>query len=185
LIALNLVYGQANLPGVIVACPKEGGKNRIVQNTIVGSAGALTIWTGRDEVIANNILVATGDPIALLQDTERVFADYNLCWPQSPHDGPHGVSQDPLFLDPHHGLFWLTKESAAIGKGSAEYAPRSDFWGRPIPKDSACDLGAFAFVPSLLDPQSRTTWRYGWAYGYSPQKLADMPDLWVLPKSDQ
>ena len=155
LIALNLVYGHAALPGVIVACPADGGRNLIVQNTIVGSAAALTIWTGRGEVIANNILVASGDPISLLQRTEHVFADYNLCWPKSQHDGPHGVSRDPLFLDPHHGLFWLRKESAAIGKGRAEYAPVSDFWGRPVPKDNTCDLGAFAFVPSLLDPQSR------------------------------
>ena len=26
------------------------------------------------------------------------------------------------------------------------------------------------------------TWFNNWAYGYQPHKLADVPDLWALPK---
>lgn len=64
--------------------------------------------------------------------------------------------------------------------------PANDFWGRPRPKDAAPDLGAFAFVPALLEPASRADWHFDWAYGYSPrrkppEKANDMPDLWILP----
>jgi len=110
-------------------------------------------------------------------------ADYNLCWPKSQHDGPHGVVAEPQLFNTSQGLFWLTKESPATGKGSSAYAMPIDFWGRPVAKDKPPDLGAFAFVPSLLEPQARAGWYHDWAYGYSPTKnLADMPDLWVLPK---
>ena len=83
---------------------------------------------------------------------------------------------------------WLTKGSPAIGKGSPEYSPATDFWGRSTSKDKAADLGAFPFVPALVEPAYRADWYFGWAYGYSPnrqpaEKANDMPDLWTLPAS--
>jgi hypothetical protein len=105
-------------------------------------------------VVANNILVGGCDPISLA-NCKRVLADYNLCWPKSQHDGPHGVAAEPQLFSPPQGLFWLTAGNPAIGKGSPEDALPADFWGRPAAKDKAPDLGAFAFVPTLLDPRSR------------------------------
>jgi parallel beta-helix repeat protein len=180
LLVNNLVYGQIQLPGVIVACPQGGGHNRILNNTFVG--GALALWNPGDDLVANNILVATGDPISL-SGAKRLRADYNLCWPKSQYDGPHGISADPAFVDPSRGVYWLSKGSPAIGKGSREYAPPTDFWGRPTPKDKPPDLGAFVYVPRLLEPQARAGWYYGWAYGYAPIPNWEMPDLWVLPKT--
>jgi hypothetical protein len=76
------------------------------------------------------------------------------------------------------GFYWLTPGSPAIGKGNPQDALSTDFWGRPVPKDKAPDLGAFTFVPSLLDSSQP-----GWAYGHFPTgKGTEMPDLWVLPK---
>ncbi len=184
----NLVYGQSQLPAVIVSCPAEGGHNRIVNNTFVGKGMALVFWNGNGEMVVNNILVGTADPLGFDQRTKNVKADYNLCLPKSQHDGPHGISANPAFLNPGQGLFWLQKSSPAVGKGSPEYSPATDFWGRPASKDKAPDLGAFPFVPALIDPASRADWYFGWAYGYSPkrqptEKANDMPDLWTLPTS--
>jgi hypothetical protein len=181
LVAHNLVYGQPLHSGVIVV-RGEGGPNRIVHNTIFARGAALDIWNGDGEEVGNNILVGGGDPISLY-DCKRVQADYNLCWPKSAHDGPHGVAAAPQLFGVTEGLFWLTQGSPAIGKGSSRYSLAADFWGRPTAKDKTPDLGAFAFVPLLLDPRSRAGWNHGWAYGYSPTRQpADMPDLWVLPK---
>ena len=34
------------------------------------------------------------------------------------------------------GVYWLRKDSPAIGKGSKEYALPTDFWGRLTPRTS-------------------------------------------------
>jgi hypothetical protein len=181
LVACNLVYGQPLHAGVIVA-RGGGGPNRVLHNTIFARGAALDIWNGDTDVIANNILVGDADPISCY-NCKPLAADYNLCWPKTQHDGPHGVVAEPKLFGVSQGLFWLTAGSPAIGAGNPGYALPADFWGRPTAKDKAPDLGAFAFVPSLLDPRSRADWYHGWAYGYSPtRKPADMPDLWVLPK---
>jgi parallel beta-helix repeat protein len=159
LIANNLVYGN-NRAGII-ACPKGGGHNRILNNTLVGP---LDIWNPGDDLVANNILVADHDPIG-----KGWRADYNLCWPtRSNNDGPHGISADPGFLAAGMGVYWLKKDSPAIGKGSMEYALPTDFWGRPRPKGQPPDLGAFTYEPSLLEPQTRAAWHCGWGYGRVP-----------------
>jgi hypothetical protein len=183
LVALNLVYGHPYHQGLIVSCPKGGGRNRVLQNTIAENQGAIVVWNGDGETIANNILVAAGETISLELGSRNLEIDYNLCRPKSPHSGPYGVGGDPLLLDPRHGLFWLKPQSAAIGRGSGKYALEGDFWGRPAPPGRAPDLGAFAFVPALLDPQSRATWYLNWAYGYPPHGVADAPDFWSLPSA--
>jgi len=182
----NLVYGHTQKPGIILACPEGGGKNILVHNTIAQNNGALTIWRGDGEVVVNNILVvdrSVKDREALDFDegTKNVQADYNLCAPQSKRDGPHGITGDPKFVDPTHGVFWLKPDSPAIGKGASGHAPATDFWGRPLPKNRAPDLGAFAFVPFLATKQARARWYFNWAYRYAPQEGRDAPDLWALP----
>jgi hypothetical protein len=183
LVAYNLVYGHPHQANVLVV-RGDGGPNRIVHNTIFGDGPALSIWNGNGEVVGNNILVGGGDPIYLFK-CKQVAADYNLCWPKSQHDGPHGVVAEPQLFNTTLGLFWLTKGSPAIGKGSADYALPADFWGRPVPKEGPLDLGAFRFVPSLLEPQARAGWYRDWAYGYLPKRNNSTPmiDLWVLPKN--
>jgi hypothetical protein len=181
LVAYNLVYGHPLHSGVIVV-RGDGGPNRVVHNTIFARGPALAIWSGDGEVVGNNILVGNGDPISLYQ-CKKVLADYNLCWPKSQYDGPHGIAAEPQLFGTTQGLFWLTKGSPAIGKGSPEYALPTDFWGRPVAKGAASDLGAFAFVPSLLEPEARAGWYRDWAYGYLPKtNSTPMIDLWVLPK---
>jgi len=176
----NLVYGQVRRRGIIVACPEGGGKNVIVNNTVVEDQ-PLTLWNGNGEVVANNILVAEGgDVFALGEGTTSVLVDYNLCMPKSARQGPHGLTGDPRFVDATRGVFWLQADSPALGKGSAEYAPSVDFWGRARPPGKAPDLGAFAFEPLLTHERIRAGWDHGWAYHRHGNKVG-LPDMWMLP----
>jgi parallel beta-helix repeat protein len=178
----NLVYGQVRRRGIIVSCPEGGGKNVVVNNTVVENQ-PLTVWNGDGEVVTNNILVAEGpDVVAVNEDTQNVVADYNLCVPKSKHQGPHGLTADPRFVDATKGVFRLRQDSPAIGKGSPQYAAARDFWGRERPKDRSPDLGAFAFEPLLTGNRARGGWDGGWAYHRHGNK-AGLPDPWTLPRS--
>jgi len=175
----NLVYGQVRRRGIIVACPEGGGQNQIVNNTVVEDQ-PLTIWNGNGEVVVNNVLVAReGEPVAFNEQTRNVLVDYNLCVPLSAHQGPHGVTGDPLFVEPGRGLFWLRPDSPAIGRGSPEHAPDTDFWGRPRAPDRPPDLGAFPFVPALASKEARARWEYGWTY-FRHGEGGTIPDFWAV-----
>ena len=182
-VSQNLVFGHVYQSGIIVACPEGGGRNLIVHNTVVGNGGGISIWRGDGERVLNNILVASGEVLAYSRDTKNVTADYNLCRPDSAHQGPHDATGDPRFVRGGYGVFWLGPESPAIGKGTPEHAQASDFWGRPLPRDKAPDLGAFAFVPTLTTDQVRTGW-YGWPYRFAPKGEMDLPDPWTPPPSE-
>lgn len=175
-IANNLVYGQVHGRGIIVACPEGGGKNVIVNNTVVDDQ-AITIWNGDGEVVANNILVGNTEVFWFDDDTQNVLIDYNLCHPGSERQGPHGLAGDPGFVDPGKGVFWLRENSPAIGRGASDHAHDTDFWGRYRSKDQPPDLGAFPFVPFLMTDQVRANWDHGWAYHRHSGML---PDFWSL-----
>lgn len=177
-IANNLVYGQVRRRGIIVACPDGGGKNVIVNNTVVDNQG-ITIWNSNGEVVVNNILVADSEVFSFNDDTRNVLVDYNLCVPKSEHQGPHGITGDPMFVDAGKGVFWLREGSPAIRSGSSQHAPAMDFWGRPRPEGQPPDMGAFPFVPFLATEQARAVWEYGWVY--HRHGISMMPDFWALP----
>jgi hypothetical protein len=98
-------------------------------------------------------------------------------------DGGGNIDADPRFVDPARGVYWLRADSPAIGKGSSQYAPATDFWGRPRPKDKAPDLGAFPFEPILTGKQVRADWNAGWPYHRHGNK-AGLPDPWALPSAE-
>ncbi len=174
----NLVYGQVRRRGIIVACPQGGGRNTIVNNTVVEEQ-PLTIWNGNGEIVANNILIAErGEAFSFDERTKDVEVDYNLCVPASTRQGPYGLTGDPRFVDAAKGVFWLRADSPAIGKASSQHAPATDFWGRRRPQDRAPDVGALAFEPLLTGEEVRADWDHGWAYHRHGTK-AGLPDPWV------
>ena len=176
----NVVHGQMRRRGIIVSCPPGGGRNRIVQNTVVDEA-PLTIWNGDGELVANNILVAGEDePIFLDEHTRNVRVEYNLCTPKSAHQATNGITANPMFVDASKGLFWLRADSPARGRGWPGHAPTSDFWGRPRAQDRPPDLGAMPFIPELAEPEARQRFEFGWAY-YRHGSGGTIPDLWLLP----
>jgi parallel beta-helix repeat protein len=175
----NLVYGQVRGAGIIVSCPEGGGRNVIVNNTVLGRH-PLILWHGNGETVVNNILVADGgEALSFNEGTTNVIADYNLCSPKSAHDGPHGVTGDPLFADANKGLFWLRAESPVRGRGSSEHSPVTDFWGRTRSQGQPPDLGAMPFASKLLLPEVRDRFEYGWAY-YRHGARGTVPDFWAL-----
>lgn len=178
-VANNLVYGQVRRRGIIVACPEGGGRNTIINNTVVENQ-PLAIWNGNVETVANNILVSDGqDVFSFDENTQNILMDYNLCTPKSDRQGPHGLTGNPGFVDPGKGVFWLRQDSPAIGKGSVQYAPAADFWSRPHKKDKSPDIGCFEFRPALAEEQIRADWDYGWAYHRHGNNVG-LPDPWLL-----
>ena len=176
----NLVYGQVRRRGIIVSCPTGGGRNIIVNNTVV-EQHPLTLWNGNGEIVVNNILVTENEEaLAFDEGTTNVLADYNLCVPKSGRNGPHAGTGDPMFVDANKGLFWLRAESPARRRGLSEHAPATDFWGRPRAKGTPPDLGAMPFVPELLRPEARRRFEYGWVY-YRHGAGGTLPDLWTPP----
>src|SRR5262245_14287747 len=121
IIANNVVHGQVRRRGIIIACPKGGGHNQVVNNTVVEDH-PIEIWNGDGEVIVNNILVAgDGEALTLNEQTRKVLADYNLCMGKANRQGPHSLTGDPMFIDAGKGFFGLRAESPARGKGSPEH----------------------------------------------------------------
>ena len=163
----NLIHGNERWGIALYSKPKVGS-NTIVNNTIVLNGNGIAVKNGRDEIIANNIIVDnTGwrfERAAPIENLEgyspksKIMIDYNLCVPKFRGVGVHGISADPMFLDMKKGTFYLRKDSPAIAKGSAKYAPKRDFFNRPLPKRKAPDLGCFAYDPSLLLPRARQDW---------------------------
>lgn len=115
------------------------------------------------------------------QQSGELVADHNLCAPSDPSQGPHGLTGDPGFVDPDHGVYWLREDSLARGKGSLTHALEQDFWGRATDRTRPPDLGCFAFVAALISPEARQGWYYQWPYEFYPNREMGLPDLWQAP----
>jgi hypothetical protein len=179
LVVNNLVYGQARKGGMVLQVRNEVGKNVIANNTIADNAYGMNIYGGQSDVVANNIFVGPG-AIQPDSQTKGLIVDYNLCSPACTGQA-HGVVADPMFVYATRGAYYLQASSPAIGTGSKDYAPATDFWGRPRNQDDSVDLGAFRFLLYLTTSASRTSWYSGYAYRYSPGGSSEMPDLWIDP----
>jgi parallel beta-helix repeat protein len=176
----NLVYGHAIKGGIVLACPRGGGRNVLANNTIADNAFGIEIWNGNGEVVVNNIL-AGPSPFIGAQRSQELTLDYNLCRAPCTLPGEHNVVAEPGFLNARRGFYYLLKDSPAIGHGTPKNAPETDFWGRRRESGTAIDLGALAFSAALLDEPSRHTEadprNAGWAYHFTKS----VPDFWVLP----
>jgi parallel beta-helix repeat protein len=187
----NLVYGNCRW-GIWLDSKGGPGSNRIVNNTVVQNGAGIVVKNGKDEIIANNIIVnninfrfKTGPPIESRAGNKlsKFTVDYNLCIPEFAGAGPHRLSADPLFLDPMKGAFYLKKGSPAIGRGSKKFAPTRDFFNRPRPVDKAPDLGCFPYEPPLLSAEARQSWYYEWPFLFLDHSET-IPDLWKLPPTE-
>ena len=185
----NLIHGN-NRWGIGLYSRLPTGSNTIVNNTIVLNGSGIAVNNAHNEIIANNIIVDNTswvfeitEPIQCLAgDFNSSMIDYNLCIPAFEGFGSNGMSTDPLFLDAAKGTFYLTEGSPAIGRGSVEYAPKRDFFNRPLLKDIAPDLGCFPFDPALLEPQARRDWYCQWPFLFRVRPDDSLPDFWTLPE---
>ena len=188
----NLIHGNGRW-GIGLYSKPQVGSNTIVNNSIVLNGSGIAVKNAYQEIIANNIIVDnTGwkfektEPIENLDGrtsrTRQMMIDYNLCLPAFRRSGPHGITANPLFLDMAKSTFFLKKGSAAIGKGSKKYAPKRDFFDRPLPENKAPDLGCFPYDLSLLLPRARRDWYCQWPFLFKGRSKT-IPDFWKIPKS--
>jgi parallel beta-helix repeat protein len=183
----NLVYGQANKPGIVIQDPPIGGHNLIRNNTVVDNNGGIALYDASGDTFIDNIITVHGNwpPVfyAMQVPTDTLF-DYNLTSPAIPSalpQGSHNMTGDPKFVDPSHGVYYLRTDSPAIGSGLTEQASDRDFWGIKLPMNRRSDLGALRFVPSLSTEATKGRWFMGWSYCFSPTNGKNVPDFWALP----
>ena len=186
----NLIHGNSRW-GIGLYSRLTAGSNTIVNNTIVLNGSGIAVNNAHHELIANNIIVDNTawvfeitEPIQCLAgDFSSSTIDYNLCYPPFEGLGPNGISAEPLFLDAAKGTFYLNEGSPAIGMGSIEYAPKQDFFNRPLLEEIAPDLGCFPYEPALLQPQARRDWYCQWPFLFRVRPDDTLPDFWKLPVS--
>jgi len=185
----NLIHGNGRW-GIGLYSKPTVGSNHIVNNTIVQNGSGVVVSNAHNEIIANNIIVDNThwkfektDPIQNLSgDPSKITIDYNLLRPPFSGAGPHAITADPMFLDAAKGTFYLRTGSLAIGRGSAEYAPKQDFFSRPRPEGKKPDLGCFPYDPSLLSPQARRDWYREWPFLFRTRPDDTLTDFWKAPE---
>jgi parallel beta-helix repeat protein len=167
-------------------CLRSGGNNRLINNTIANNRYGIVIGDGLNEIVVNNIIWKNGTIIPIIaregSDLEKVKMDYNLLYPTSKYSGPNSISSDPLFLEEKKDVYYLSKNSPAIGKASSQYTPSKDFFGRDIEPNKPLDLGCYQYEPFLLTPEAREGWFGQWPFCFS---RGDPPDLWKLPPNNK
>jgi hypothetical protein len=150
----NLVYG--NLNALAVWSP-TGQTNYVFNNTLRSDRYVLLADYGI-LCVTNNILIGPSEQrIFSQQDGAAIRADYNAISTSERRRGPHDVMIDqPGFLNPSAGLFWLQANSRARGVAAQGIVPPVDFFGSP--QNRVLDVGAFQYRGHLardsriLDP---------------------------------
>lgn len=177
----NLVYDNDKAGIVFGGYAAKRGRVRdslFIHNTVVNNdtlnegLGQLWIQYASNNVVANNIFVASGNNVLLYSEKGNVdnVLDYNL-WHGA--DGPndaeftwngdsyssfsqyrnqtgqdaHSLFGDPVFVDSLAGDFHLQSGSPAIDAagGAASWLSSTDFDGTPRPQGGGHDIGAFEF----------------------------------------
>lgn len=183
-ISNNLIHGHQTEAGIVVSCPPGGGHNLIVNNTVVNNKVGILLYSNcNGEKVYNNIVVANKRSFDVSESAVNTLADYNLCLPTSSLQGPHGLSADAGFVNPVTHCYWLRADSAARGKATAEFAPKTDFWGRALPADKAPDLGAFSYSKYWASDEAvpEKNAGFGWPYRFTTRADNEIVDLWFLP----
>lgn len=191
LIENNLCY--ANVLSGILVCTQDEGHNRIIHNTIVENGYAFSLYfpnnIKQEMTIANNIIV---NNVKCLHDLKNNFFNIhsktvdindltikgNVFWPACPGVDKTNIIDNPKFVDPKKGLFYLNASNKIRGKALPEYVSQVDFFGR-VRDPNNSDPGCFMYSPILKDLQKRKGWHYGWPY-YFKEEVGDLPELWDI-----
>jgi len=179
----NLIVANAKSGLVFGGYDADRGRvnnSTFIENTIVGNDtlrggfAQVVIAYAAGNLVANNIIVATSEPILLDSagaGNVRNRLDFNLYeapggagpavfhWNDATYTGfadfrrgtgqeAHGRFADPRFVAAAAHNYHLAAGSPAIGTGRScpSWAASTDFDGRPRPPGRPADLGAFAFV---------------------------------------
>jgi hypothetical protein len=157
-IANNVVYGNGS--SAIEAFQSEhvdiayNSTLNDVQGPVLSGRGEIFVNAASDINMQGNILyAATGqNPVTVLKNSNAILLDYNLYYngvlPPGTVSGPHDVTGDPQYLDPGDAdrfkvLLAVLPTSPAVGTGTANLAPATDFAGHPRPGPKGYDRGAY------------------------------------------
>ena len=92
----------------------------------------------------NSILWNPSGTSPIDNDPASTFVDH--CDISQTYTGDGNFCSDPMFKDPLHNDFSLTKGSPCIDAGTGTGAPQADIDGNPRPFGAGFDLGAYEFL---------------------------------------
>jgi parallel beta-helix repeat protein len=172
LVVQNLFYGNtgSQASAIYFLVPSGAAGPKLVNNTLVGSAGAATVVAAGFDGLArfdNNVVVGAAGQTAVLCDGQfgpsfPIFTQNDAyspggtglggtCAPQGNQNG--NISADPLFTGAAAGNYRLTGASPAIdaGDNAAPNLPATDLAGSPRIVDgngddvATVDMGAYEY----------------------------------------
>jgi hypothetical protein len=126
-----------------------------VTNPPLSGRGELDLNQTTDVNAFNNVFYnATGqNPVAIEPGTtSSIVLDYNLYYNGSNTgdvaNGAHDLTANPLYVDPADAnpldvLLTVSSSSPAVGTGTSNLAPTTDFAGNPRPGSKGIDRGAY------------------------------------------
>ena len=120
----------------------------------VSGRGEMNVNEATDVNVFNNIFssAAGQNPATVCCNATQVDLDYNIYFGGSNYagtvSGPHDLTVDPLYVDPADANrlivnLAVSPSSPAVGSGTPNLAPATDFLGNPRPGSKGYDRGAY------------------------------------------
>jgi len=158
LIDNNVIYGNGS--AAIEAFESDhvdvvnNSSDNDVLNPNVSGRGEMNLNEASDINVINNIFYASAgqNPAVVCCNSSQVQLDYNIYFngpnSQGTVSGPHDVVADPLYVNPAdpnrlNVLLSVEPTSPAVGTGTSNLAPATDFLGDPRPGPQGYDRGAY------------------------------------------
>jgi hypothetical protein len=124
-----------------------------VLNANVSGRGEMNLNEASDVNVLNNIFYASAgqNPAVVCCNASSILFDYNVYFNgvnQGVTSGAHDVAGNPLYADPADAnrlavQLSLSPGSPALGTGTPDLAPSTDFLGHPRPGPDGYDRGAY------------------------------------------
>ncbi|MGC2635941.1 MAG: right-handed parallel beta-helix repeat-containing protein [Acidobacteriaceae bacterium] len=125
-----------------------------VLNSNVSGRGEMNLNEASDVNVINNIFYASAgqNPAVVCCNASSILLDYNVYFNGTNSagtvSGPHDVVGNPLYVDPADAnrldvALSLLPGSPALGTGTSNLAPSTDFLGNPRPGPDGYDRGAY------------------------------------------
>jgi hypothetical protein len=120
----------------------------------VSGRGEMNANEATDVNVFNNIFYSASgqNPVTVCCNATQIDLDYNIYFGGSNYagtvSGPHDLTTDPLYVDPADANrpivnLSVSPNSPAVGSGTSNLAPSTDFAGNPRPGSKGYDRGAY------------------------------------------